>query len=61
MLLFQNVTKGPTHLAFVLFAALYAHSCFQYDDHILQDLIKRSTYSTNTVFMHAVKCVANIP
>jgi hypothetical protein len=34
------------------------HVSNTYDDHILQDLIKHM-YSTNIVFMHAVKCVAN--
>jgi hypothetical protein len=30
-----------------------------YDDHILQDVIKHM-YSTNIVYMHAVKCVTNM-
>jgi ABC-type dipeptide/oligopeptide/nickel transport system ATPase subunit len=35
------------------------HVSNTYDDHILQDLIKHMN-STNIVFMHDVKCVANI-
>jgi hypothetical protein len=36
------------------------HVSNTYDDYILQDLIKHMC-TTNILFMHAVKCVANIP
>jgi hypothetical protein len=44
---------------FVCSTCMRIHVSNTYDDHILQDLIKHM-YSTNIVFMHAVKCVANI-